>query len=145
MVGIFFMLSALFRSLQIALVTIVPNIIACLTILGTMGLLNIPLDLMTITIASITIGIAVDNCIHYVYRYKEYFNQTNNHLETIALCQNTVGKSNTKYFIYDNCRIFNTNIFKLLPNYLFWNIYCNGNVHSSIRKLDLAPHPFKIY
>ncbi|MDG2416231.1 MAG: MMPL family transporter [Pelagibacterales bacterium] len=93
MVGIFFMLSILFRSLQIALVTIVPNIIACFTILGTMGLLNIPLDLMTITIASITIGIAVDNCIHYVYRYKEYYNQTNNHLETIALCQNTVGRA----------------------------------------------------
>ncbi len=101
MVGIFFMLSALFRSLQIALVTIVPNIVACFTILGTMGLLNIPLDLMTITIASITIGIAVDNCIHYVYRYKEYFNQTKNHLETIALCQNTVGRAiqNTSFTI----------------------------------------------
>ena len=101
MVGIFFMLSALFRSLQIALVTIVPNIIACFTILGTMGLLNIPLDLMTITIASITIGIAVDNCIHYVYRYKEYYNQTNNHLETITLCQNTVGRAiqNTSFTI----------------------------------------------
>ena len=101
MVGIFFMLSVLFRSLQIALVTIVPNIIACFTILGTMGLLNIPLDLMTITIASITIGIAVDNCIHYVYRYKEYYNQTNNHLETIALCQNTVGRAiqNTSFTI----------------------------------------------
>ena len=101
MIGIFFMLSVLFRSLQIALVTIVPNIIACFTILGTMGLLNIPLDLMTITIASITIGIAVDNCIHYVYRYKEYFNQTNNHLETIALCQNTVGRAiqNTSFTI----------------------------------------------
>ena len=101
MVGIFFMLSVLFRSLQIALVTIVPNIIACFTILGTMGLLNIPLDLMTITIASITIGIAVDNCIHYVYRYKEYYNQTNNHLETITLCQNTVGRAiqNTSFTI----------------------------------------------
>ena len=101
MVGIFLMLSALFRSFKIALVTIVPNIIACFTILGTMGLLNIPLDLMTITIASITIGIAVDNCIHYVYRYKEYFNQTNNHLETIALCQNTVGRAiqNTSFTI----------------------------------------------
>ena len=101
MVGIFFMLSVLFRSLQIALVTIIPNIIACFTILGTMGLLNIPLDLMTITIASITIGIAVDNCIHYVYRYKEYYNQTNNHLETITLCQNTVGRAiqNTSFTI----------------------------------------------
>jgi predicted RND superfamily exporter protein len=101
MIGIFFMLSVLFRSLQIALVTIIPNIIACFTILGTMGLLNIPLDLMTITIASITIGIAVDNCIHYVYRYKEYYNQTNNHLEAITLCQNTVGRAiqNTSFTI----------------------------------------------
>ena len=101
MIGIFFMLSILFRSLQVALVTIIPNIIACFTILGTMGLLNIPLDLMTITIASITIGIAVDNCIHYVYRYKEYYRQTNNHLETITLCQNTVGRAiqNTSFTI----------------------------------------------
>ena len=101
MIGIFFMLSVLFRSLQIALVTIIPNIVACFTILGTMGLLKIPLDLMTITIASITIGIAVDNCIHYVYRYKEYYSQTNNHLETIGLCQNTVGRAiqNTSFTI----------------------------------------------
>lgn len=93
MIGIFIMLSILFRSLKIALITIIPNIIACFTILGLMGLLQIPLDLMTITIASITIGIAVDNCIHYVYRYKEYFLETKDHQKTIAMCQQTVGRA----------------------------------------------------
>ena len=54
------MLYILFRSLKV-LCAIVPNIIACFVILGTMGMMSIPLDLMTITIAAITIGIAVDN------------------------------------------------------------------------------------
>ena len=58
-----------------------------------MGILEIPLDLMTITIAAITIGIAVDNCIHYVYRYQEYFSETKNHLKTVMLCQGSVGKA----------------------------------------------------
>tara|TARA_B110001454_G_C12720392_1_gene434415 strand:+ start:1792 stop:4188 length:2397 start_codon:yes stop_codon:yes gene_type:complete len=93
MLGIFIMLAILFRSIKIALVTIFPNIVACFTILGTMGYFGIPLDLMTITIASITIGIAVDNCIHYVYRYKEYFSETNDYLKTVSLCQNSVGKA----------------------------------------------------
>ena len=93
LLGIFMMLSILFKSIKIALVTILPNIIACFTILGTMGYFGIPLDLMTITIASITIGIAVDNCIHYVYRYKEYFSETNDYLKTVSLCQNSVGKA----------------------------------------------------
>ena len=48
---------------------------------------------MTITIASITIGIAVDNCIHYVYRYKEYFLETKDHQKTITMCQQTVGRA----------------------------------------------------
>ena len=93
MVGIFLMLLILFRSFMIAAVTIAPNIIACFSILGIMGLLAIPLDLMTITIAAITIGIAVDNCIHYVYRYQEYFSETKDHLKTVKMCQNSVGRA----------------------------------------------------
>ncbi|MBS30788.1 MAG: hypothetical protein CMG39_06485 [Candidatus Marinimicrobia bacterium] len=89
--GIFLMLVFLFRSLTNALAAITPNIIACFVILGTMGLLSIPLDLMTITIAAITIGIAVDNCIHYIYRYQEYYSFTKNHDETLIYCNKTVG------------------------------------------------------
>ena len=70
------MLFILFRSLKTAIAAIIPNLIACFVILGTMGLLSIPIDLMTITIAAITIGIAIDNSIHYIYRYREYLSAT---------------------------------------------------------------------
>ncbi len=99
--GIFLMLSLLFRSLKTAFAAIIPNFIACFVILGTMGLLSISLDLMTITIAAITIGIAVDNSIHYIYRYREQFSHTNNHDKTIIKCDETVGMAikNTSYTI----------------------------------------------
>lgn len=61
----------IFRSLKIALIAIIPNIITTIIILGTMGLLRIPLDLMTITIAAIGMGIAVDDTIHYIHRFLE--------------------------------------------------------------------------
>ena len=53
--------------------------------------MGIPLDMMTITIAAITIGIAVDNSIHYIYRFKEEFKKLNNYNETLDRCHNTVG------------------------------------------------------
>ena len=99
--GIFLMLFFLFRSLKIAIAAIVPNLVACFVILGTMGLVSIPLDLMTITIAAITIGIAVDNSIHYIYRYKEYYTENRDHRETLIKCNDTVGVAikNTSYTI----------------------------------------------
>jgi uncharacterized protein len=60
----------IFRSLRIALIAIVPNVLATATVFGVMGWLGIPLDLMTITIAAVAMGIAVDNTIHYVHRYR---------------------------------------------------------------------------
>ena len=68
--GIFLMFYILFRNIALSLIGIVPNFIAAFFILGIIGLLGIPLDMMTITIAAITIGIAVDNSIHYIYRFK---------------------------------------------------------------------------
>ena len=66
---LFFMFLALFRSLKIAIVAIIANTIPVSVIFGLMGWFNIPLDMMTITIAAISIGIAVDDTIHYIYRY----------------------------------------------------------------------------
>jgi len=91
MVGILLMLVFLFRSWKLAVIGILPNLIACMAILGIMGLLGIPLDLMTITIAAITIGIAVDNCIHYIYRFKENYQATQDYDKTILICNQTVG------------------------------------------------------
>ena len=92
-VGIFLMFLILFRNIKLSLIGVVPNFIAAFFILGIIGLLGIPLDMMTITIAAITIGIAVDNSIHYIYRFKEEFNNNNDYNKTLLLCHSTVGKA----------------------------------------------------
>ena len=91
MMGIFIMFLILFKNLKLSIIGVIPNFIAAFFILGIIGLLGIPLDMMTITIAAITIGIAVDNSIHYIYRFKEEYNQNKNYEQTIRLCHSTVG------------------------------------------------------
>jgi predicted RND superfamily exporter protein len=91
MIGIFAMFMILFRNVKLSFIGVVPNFIAAFFILGIIGLLGIPLDMMTITIAAITIGIAVDNSIHYIYRFKEEFFKTKDYNETLKICHSTVG------------------------------------------------------
>jgi predicted RND superfamily exporter protein len=91
MAGIFGMFLILFKNIKLSLIGVVPNFIAAFFILGIIGLLGIPLDMMTITIAAITIGIAVDNSIHYIYRFKEEFSICNDYNKTLSLCHSTVG------------------------------------------------------
>ena len=91
MMGIFLMFFILFRNVILSLIGVVPNFIAAFFILGIIGLLEIPLDMMTITIAAITIGIAVDNSIHYIYRFKEEFKKINDYNKTLDRCHSTVG------------------------------------------------------
>jgi predicted RND superfamily exporter protein len=91
MLGIFLMFFVLFRNITLSFIGVVPNFIAAFFILGIIGLLRIPLDMMTITIAAITIGIAVDNSIHYIYRFKEEFKKINNYNKTLDRCHSTVG------------------------------------------------------
>ena len=91
MVGIFTMFMILFRNIKLSLIGVVPNFIAAFFILGIIGLLRIPLDMMTITIAAITIGIAVDNSIHYIYRFKEEFLKHKDYEKTLKVCHSTVG------------------------------------------------------
>ena len=91
MAGIFLMFLILFRNLKLSLIGVIPNFIAAFFILGIIGLLGIPLDMMTITIAAITIGIAVDNSIHYIYRFKEEFSHNKDYEKTLKLCHSTVG------------------------------------------------------
>ena len=91
MLGIFLMFFILFRNIILSFIGVVPNFIAAFFILGIIGLLGIPLDMMTITIAAITIGIAVDNSIHYIYRFKEEFEKINDYNKTLDRCHSTVG------------------------------------------------------
>ena len=91
MAGITLMFLILFRNITLSLIGVVPNFMAAFLILGIIGLLKIPLDMMTITIAAITIGIAVDNSIHYIYRFKEEFKKSHDYNKTLEKCHETVG------------------------------------------------------
>jgi len=82
-----------FRSLRMALIAIIPNMVAALLVLGVMGWMNIPLDIMTITIAAIVIGIAVDNAIHYVHRFITEFETDRDYWATIGRCHDSIGRA----------------------------------------------------
>lgn len=87
------MFMLLFRSFWLALIAIAPNILAAGLVLGIMGLFGIPLDIMTITIAAIVVGIGVDNCIHYVHRYLREFPVDRNYLATMYRCHSSIGRA----------------------------------------------------
>ncbi len=91
MLGISMMFFILFRNFTLSIIGVTPNFIAAFFILGIIGMLEIPLDMMTITIAAITIGIAVDNSIHYIYRFREEFNKIKDYKLTVDRCHSTVG------------------------------------------------------
>ena len=93
MLGIAIMFVVLFRSITLSIIGILPNLLGAGVVLGVMGWAGIPLDMMTITIAAITIGIAVDNGIHYIYRFREEYALTNNYVETLHVCHSNIGKA----------------------------------------------------
>jgi len=93
LLGIGIMLLVLFRSITLSIIGIIPNLLAVGIVLGIMGLTDTPLDVMTITIAAITMGIAIDNSIHYIYRFREEFAKNGNYTETLHLCHKTVGRA----------------------------------------------------
>ena len=87
------MFLVLFRSLRLALIAIMPNMLPALLVLGTMGWLGIPLDLMTITIAAISVGIAVDNTIHYIIRFRREFPEDRDYRATMWRCHGSIGRA----------------------------------------------------
>jgi predicted RND superfamily exporter protein len=83
----------LLRSLKTALIALAPNLLAICVVLGFIGWLNIPLDMMTITIAAISIGMAVDNTIHYIYRFRYEFKITGKYTEVVHRCHSSIGRA----------------------------------------------------
>jgi len=92
-VAIMLLFIILFRSLLMATIAIIPNLFSAGMVLGMMGLMNIPLDIMTITIAAITIGIAVDNTIHYIHRFSDEITKDHDYAASIARCHNSIGRA----------------------------------------------------
>jgi predicted RND superfamily exporter protein len=82
-----------FRSLKLAAIAIIPNLVAAILVLGLMGWLNIPLDIMTITIAAIVIGIAVDDAIHYVHRFKHEFKKDCDYWASVDRSHDSIGRA----------------------------------------------------
>ena len=93
MLGIGLMFLVLFRSVTLSIIGILPNLLGAVVVLGVMGWSKIPMDMMSITIAAITIGIAVDNGIHYIYRFREEYALTNSYVETLHICHSNIGKA----------------------------------------------------
>ena len=85
--------SLIFRSFKVAAIAIIPNIIPVILVLGLLGGLGIPLDIMTITIAAITVGIAVDDTIHYVYRYHEEWLKDGDYRACVHRAHNSIGRA----------------------------------------------------
>ncbi|UZJ46232.1 MMPL family transporter [Marinimicrobium sp. C6131] len=92
-VGIMLMFLVLFHSLTIAIIAILPNMLAAGVVLGGMGLAGIPLDMMTITIAAITVGVGVDHAIHYLYRFRNEFSQRQNYVDAMHASHGSIGRA----------------------------------------------------
>jgi predicted RND superfamily exporter protein len=87
------MFLVLFRSLRVAIIGIIPNVLSAMMVLGLMGWARIPLDVMTITIAAITIGIGVDDTIHYIHRFETEFARDGDYWAAIRRCHATIGRA----------------------------------------------------
>jgi predicted RND superfamily exporter protein len=91
--AILLMFIALFRAVRLSFAALIPNIISAGLILGLMGWIGIPLDIMTITIAAINIGIGVDDSIHYIHRFRGEFLQDRNYWAAIGRCHNSIARA----------------------------------------------------
>ncbi|MGQ9425644.1 efflux RND transporter permease subunit [Gilvimarinus sp. F26214L] len=91
--GIMIMFMILFRSIRLSVVAIVPNLIAAGVVLGSMGLFGISLDLMNIMVAAITVGMGVDNAIHYIYRFKQEFKVDGDYVAAMHRSHQSIGRA----------------------------------------------------
>lgn len=92
-IGIMLMFLVLFRSVKISIIAILPNFLAAGTVLGGMGIMGIPLDMMTITIAAITVGIGVDHAIHYLTRFSREFTTDQNYIAAMHRAHASIGQA----------------------------------------------------
>ena len=88
-----FMLLLIFKSFKVMIIGLIPNILVASSVVGILGLLRIPLDIMTITVAAISVGMAVDNTIHYIYRYKKEMKITNSIEMALQNAHTTTGRA----------------------------------------------------
>jgi len=113
-VVIYVMLVLLFRAFYLCLISMVPIILPILMILGTMGLGRISLDMMTIMVASVTMGIADDNMIQYAFRHRDEFRTYGNYRIATARTHNSIGLA----ILYSNFTIVAGFAILMLSNFI---------------------------
>jgi uncharacterized protein len=92
-ISIMLMIVVLFRSVKIAFISILPNILAASAVLGAMGLIGIPMDMMTTTIAAIVVGVGVDQAIQYFYRFREEFSIDRSYIAAMHRSHASIGRA----------------------------------------------------
>jgi predicted RND superfamily exporter protein len=129
----------LFRSLKIALIAIFPSLLSSLTVLGVMGLGNIPLDVMTITIVAISVGIAVDDTIHYLHRFKREFEKDRDYVQTMHRCHGSIGSAMYYTSITITIGFSILAISKFIPSVVFGLLTALAMTMALISALSLLP------
>ena len=139
------MFMILFRSVRIALIAIFPNLLSSLVVLGVMGLGGITLDVMTITIVAISVGIAVDDTIHYLHRFQKEFAKDRDYLQTMHRCHRSVGNAMyyTSITITIGFSILAASSF--IPSILFGLLTALAMVMALIAALSLLPRLILVF
>jgi predicted RND superfamily exporter protein len=138
-ITMFLMFLVLFRNLWIAMVAIIPNIFITFFVLGVMGWSNIPLDIMTITIAAICFGISDDDTIHYIHRFTEEFHKTRNYKKSIERSHNTIGRAMYYTSIIIVFGFFMLVFSNFVPTIYFGLLICLSMIVALIADLTLLP------
>jgi predicted RND superfamily exporter protein len=134
--GMFFLL---WRSSRIALVALLPSIISTTAVLGFMGVAGIPLDMMTITVVAVALGIAVDNGTHYIHRFREEFELDGDYVASMRRCHATIGHNMVNSALPV---IFGFSILALsnfIPSILFGTLVAVAMVFALLSDLNLLP------
>jgi predicted RND superfamily exporter protein len=138
MILIMFMI--IFRSLHLSILALLPNILPSLFILGIMGSLGIPLDLMTITISAIAIGIGVDNAIHYIHRFKSEFAKDSDYLATMHRSHNSIGLAMFYTSITVTLGFLILALSNFIPSIYFGVFTAIAMISAVLANLTLLPH-----
>ena len=129
----------LFRSFKISLIAILPSLLASLVVIGVMGLGGIPLDVMTITIVAISIGIAVDDTIHYLHRFRVEFEKEGSYVATVHRCHRSIGSAMYYTSITITIGFSILAISNFIPSILFGLLTALAMMMALISALSLLP------
>ena len=139
------MFMLLFRSVRVSLIAIFPNLLSSLVVLGVMGLARIPLDVMTITIVAISVGIAVDDTIHYLHRFEKEFEESRNYLTAMHRCHRSIGNAMYYTSITITIGFSILAISHFIPSILFGLLTALAMVMALVAALSLLPRMIIVF